>query len=97
MDTKRHYDNTYITGRLAIADGRIGELQKFEVYMAQRWGAGGWRGDPRFSGGGQPNGLRKAICRIFFLWMTDRLPAKVYGTTDMKFEDNDGKSRAEIR
>ena len=86
---QRHYDNTYITGRQAIAEGKIGNLKKFEVYMAQRWGAGGWRGDPRFSGGGQPNDSGSHLQDIF-LWMTNTLPAEVYGTTDMKFEDNDG-------
>ncbi len=86
---QRHYDNTYITGRQAIAEGKIGNLKKFEVYMAQRWGAGGWRGDPRFSGGGQPNDSGSHLQDIF-LWMTNALPAEVYGTTDMKFEDNDG-------
>lgn len=57
--------------------------------MAQRWGAGGWRGDPRFSGGGQPNDSGSHLQDIF-LWMTNALPAEVYGTTDMKFEDDDG-------
>lgn len=86
---QRHYEDTYINGRRAIAEGLIGNLKKFEVYMAQRWGAGGWRGDPRFSGGGQPNDSGSHLQDIF-LWMTNALPAEVYGTTDMKFEDNDG-------
>ena len=86
---QRHYEDTYITGRRAIAEGLIGNLQKFEVYMAQRWGAGGWRGDPRFSGGGQPNDSGSHLQDIF-LWMTNALPAEVNGTTDMKFEDDDG-------
>ena len=86
---QRHYQDTYMAGRRAIAEGRIGNLQKFEVYMAQRWGAGGWRGDPRFSGGGQPNDSGSHLQDIF-LWMTGVLPAEVYGTTDMKFEDDDG-------
>ena len=86
---QRHYEDTYITGRRAIAEGRIGTLQKFDVYMAQRWGAGGWRGDPRFSGGGQPNDSGSHLQDIF-LWMTGALPSQVYGTTDMKFEDDDG-------
>ena len=86
---QRHYEDTYITGRRAVSEGLIGNLKKFEVYMAQRWGAGGWRGDPRFSGGGQPNDSGSHLQDIF-LWMTQALPAEVYGTTDMKFEDNDG-------
>jgi len=87
---QRHYEDTYITGRRGIQEGLIGNLKKFEVYMAQRWGAGGWRGDPRFSGGGQPNDSGSHLQDIF-LWMTETLPAEVYGTTDMKFEDDDGK------
>lgn len=86
---QRHYEDTYITGRRAIQEGLIGNLKKFEVYMAQRWGAGGWRGDPRFSGGGQPNDSGSHLQDIF-LWMTEGLPTEVYGTTDMKFEDDDG-------
>ena len=86
---QRHYQDTYMAGRRAIAEGRIGNLKKFEVYMAQRWGAGGWRGDPRFSGGGQPNDSGSHLQDIF-LWMTDALPSEVYGTTDMKFQDDDG-------
>ena len=87
---QRHYEDTYISGRRGIQEGLIGNLKKFEVYMAQRWGAGGWRGDPRFSGGGQPNDSGSHLQDIF-LWMTETLPSEVYGTTDMKFEDDDGK------
>ena len=86
---QRHYENTYITGKKAIADGLIGNLQKFEVHLAQRWGGGGWRGDPRFSGGGQPNDSGSHLQDIF-LWMTGLLPAQVHGTTDTKFEDESG-------
>jgi predicted dehydrogenase len=87
---QRHYENTYLAGKKAIADGKIGQLQKFDVYLAQRWGGGGWRGDPRFSGGGQPNDSGSHLQDIF-LWMTGLLPKEVYGTTDMKFEDETGK------
>ncbi len=86
---QRHYESTYMAARRAIAEGLIGNLQRFEVYMAQRWGAGGWRGDARFSGGGQPNDSGSHLQDIF-LWMTSALPAEVYGTTDKKFEDEDG-------
>ncbi|RKU37784.1 hypothetical protein C6496_09055 [Candidatus Poribacteria bacterium] len=86
---QRHYQDAYMTARQAIAEGRIGNLQKFDVYMAQRWSARSWRGDPRFSGGGQPNDSGSHYIDIF-LWMTQTLPVEVYGTTDMKFEDDDG-------
>ena len=86
---QRHYQDPYMASRRAITEGRIGNLQKFEVYMAQRWEARGWRGDPRFSGGGQPNDSGSHYIDLF-LWMTQTLPVEVYGTTDMKFEDDDG-------
>ena len=86
---QRHFSSLYITGRKLIREGLIGEIKKFEVYLAQRWGAGGWRGDPRFSGGGQPNDSGSHLQDIF-LWMTGMMPKTVYGTTSMKFEDDSG-------
>ncbi|MBT7096863.1 Gfo/Idh/MocA family oxidoreductase [Candidatus Poribacteria bacterium] len=41
---QRHYEPRYITGREVIQSGQIGELERFEVYLTQRWGGGGWRG-----------------------------------------------------
>ena len=84
---QRHYEPRYITGREVIQSGQLGELERFEVYMAQRWGGGGWRGDPRFSGGGQPNDSGSHLQDIF-MWMTGFLPESVHGTTDMIFEEN---------
>jgi predicted dehydrogenase len=86
---QRHYEDRYVSARQFIQGGNLGELTRFEVYMAQRWGAGGWRGDPRFSGGGQPNDSGSHLQDIF-MWMTGFLPKSVHGTTDMVFED-DGK------
>lgn len=86
---QRHFSDLYITGKKLIKEGIIGEIKEFEVFLAQRWGAGGWRGDPRFSGGGQPNDSGSHLQDIF-LWMTGLLPRSVYGTTSMDFEDNDG-------
>ena len=84
---QRHYEPRYITGREVIQSGQLGELERFEVYMAQRWGGGGWRGDPRFSGGGQPNDSGSHLQDIF-MWMTGFLPESVHGTPDMIFEEN---------
>ncbi len=86
---QRHFSDLYITGRNLVREGLIGELTKFEVYLAQRWGAGGWRGDPRFSGGGQPNDSGSHL-QYIFLWITGLLPETVYGTTSMDFEDDSG-------
>ncbi len=84
---QRHYEPAYVTGRSVVQSGKLGELKRFEVYMAQRWGAGGWRGDPRFSGGGQPNDSGSHLQDIF-MWMTGFLPKSVYGKTDKIFEEN---------
>lgn len=86
---QRHYEEIYVTGRKAFSDGIIGKLEKFDVYLAQHWPGSGWRGDARFSGGGQPNDSGSHMQDIF-LWMTDLLPMQVHGTTDKKSEDKDG-------
>lgn len=95
---QRHFSNLYITARKVIREGLIGEVKGFELLLAQRWGASGWRGDPRFSGGGQPNDSGSHIQDIF-LWMTGLLPVTVTGNTSMDFEDDDGsivKKQVEI-
>ena len=86
---QRHYEDMYIAGRKAFSDGLIGNLEKFDVYLAQHWPGSGWRGDARFSGGGQPNDSGSHMQDVF-LWMTGLLPKQVYGTTDTKLEDKDG-------
>ena len=86
---QRHYEDIYVTGRKAFSDGIIGKLEKFDVYLAQHWPGSGWRGDARFSGGGQPNDSGSHMQDVF-LWMTGLLPKKVFGTTDKKSEDKDG-------
>jgi predicted dehydrogenase len=86
---QRHYSPLYVTARKAYREGMIGELRKFDVYLAQRWFGGGWRGDPRFSGGGQPNDSGSHLQDIF-LWITGLLPKTVAGYTSNVFEQ-DGK------
>jgi len=87
---QRHYSPFYVTARKIYRDGMIGELRKFEVYLAQRWGGGGWRGDPRFSGGGQPNDSGSHLQDIF-LWITGLLPKTVTGYTSNIFEQDGRK------
>lgn len=86
---QRHYEDRYVSAREFIQSGGLGELQRFEVYLAQRYAVGGWRLDPRFSGGGQPNDSGSHLQDIF-MWMTGFLPQSLDGTTDMLFEE-DGK------
>ncbi|MGC8835289.1 MAG: Gfo/Idh/MocA family protein, partial [Armatimonadota bacterium] len=86
---QRHYTPIYVTARKVVQDGLIGDITAFEVYLAQRWGGGGWRGDPRFSGGGQPNDSGSHL-QDMLLWITGLLPTKVEGTTDTRFQDDWG-------
>lgn len=95
---QRHYSPLYVTARKVFREGLIGNLKRFEVYLAQRWGAGGWRGDPRFSGGGQPNDSGSHLQDIF-LWITGLLPKEVEGYTSNLFTDSEGnivEKRVEI-
>jgi predicted dehydrogenase len=86
---QRHHTPIYVTARKVVQDGLIGDITGFEVYLAQRWGGGGWRGDPRFSGGGQPNDSGSHL-QDMLLWITGLLPTKVEGTTDTRFQDDWG-------
>ena len=86
---QRHFQSTYLATKQALVDGVIGEVQQFDVYLAQRWAGRGWRGDPRFSGGGQPNDSGSHLQDII-LWVTELLPQTAYGTTSFEFEDDEG-------
>jgi len=78
---QRHYEPKYITARKLIQDGAIGEVKSFYVYMAQDWPPRSWRGDPKYSGGGQLNDSGSHYQDIL-LWMTGLLPDRVEGSID---------------
>lgn len=86
---QRHYEPRYVAARRAVQDGILGDIHAFDVFLAQRWRGGGWRGDPRFSGGGQPNDSGSHL-QDMFLWITGLLPQSVSGKTSFKFEEEDG-------
>ena len=78
---QRHYQAKYITARQLIQKGAIGDVQAFYVYIAQDWPAPSWRGDPKYSGGGQLNDSGSHYQDIL-LWMTDLLPKSAVGSLD---------------
>jgi len=78
---QRHFEAKYVTARKLIRQGAIGELESFYVYMAQDWSGGGWRGDPKYSGGGQLNDSGSHYQDIL-LYMTSQLPKSVVGAYD---------------
>ena len=82
---QRHFEAKYVTARKLIAKGEIGEVKSFYVYMAQDWRGGSWRGDPKFSGGGQLNDSGSHYQDIL-LFMTGLLPKSVQGSYDFFYQ-----------
>lgn len=78
---QRHYQPVYIKGKEMIKKGMIGEVKSFYVYMAQDWWGWSWRGQPKYSGGGQINDSGSHYQDIL-LWMTGLLPRSVEGYID---------------
>ena len=90
---QRHFEAKYFKAREMIRKGVIGEVKSFYVYMAQDWRGASWRGNPKYSGGGQLNDSGSHYQDIL-LWMTDLLPKTVEGYAD-KFYHGE-KRRVEI-
>ena len=78
---QRHFEAKYVTARRLVRKGAIGELTTFYVYMAQDWRGGRWRGQPKYSGGGQLNDSGSHYQDIL-LYMTGLLPRSVRGSYD---------------
>ena len=78
---QRHYEPKYVTARRLIRKGVIGGIKGFYVYMAQDWRGVRWRGDPRYSGGGQLNDSGSHYQDIL-LYLTGLLPKSVRGSYD---------------
>ena len=86
---QRHFEPKYVTARSLIRKGAIGELETFYVYMAQEWRGGRWRGQRKYSGGGQLNDSGSHYQDIL-LYMTGQLPKSVRGSYDRIYH---GQSR----
>ncbi|MDP6356467.1 MAG: Gfo/Idh/MocA family oxidoreductase [Planctomycetota bacterium] len=82
---QRHFAAKFYTLRQQLRRGAIGEVQSFYIYMAQDWSGHSWRGDPRFSGGGQLNDSGSHYLDIL-LWMTDLLPKSAEGSADYYYQ-----------
>ncbi len=89
---QRHFEAKYVAARDLMRKGAIGELKSFYVYMAQDWPSPriGWRGDPKFSGGGQLNDSGSHYQDIL-LYMTGLLPKSVEGAWDMLYRGERAK------
>ncbi|MFW6161973.1 MAG: Gfo/Idh/MocA family protein [Planctomycetota bacterium] len=81
---QRHFEAKYVTARKLIRRGDIGDVTGFYVYMAQDWRGHSWRGDPKYSGGGQLNDSGSHYQDIL-LFMTGLLPAGVRGSYDQYY------------
>jgi len=78
---QRHFEPMYIQARQMIRKGVIGAVKSFYVFMAQDWSGFSWRGDPKYSGGGQINDSGSHYQDIL-IWMTGLLPKSVEGHID---------------
>jgi predicted dehydrogenase len=90
---QRHFEPRFIKARELIQKGAIGEVKSFYVYMAQDWSGWSWRGDPKYSGGGQLNDSGSHYQDIL-LWMTGLLPKSVEGNLDYLYRGE--KKRVEM-
>jgi predicted dehydrogenase len=74
---QRHYGGAYRYVREAIAKGAIGPVHFVVAVQAQNWLpiTTTWRGDPKYSGGGQLNDSGSHLVDIV-LWMTGLKPAE---------------------
>ncbi|MBM4041269.1 MAG: Gfo/Idh/MocA family oxidoreductase [Planctomycetes bacterium] len=89
---QRHFEAKYVAARDLIRKGEIGEVKSFYVYMAQDWPSPriGWRGDPKFSGGGQLNDSGSHYQDIL-LYMTGLMPKSVEGAYDLLYRGERAK------
>ena len=89
---QRHFEPKYVYARQLIREGAIGDVKTFYVYMAQDWPGPrmGWRGDPKFSGGGQLNDSGSHYQDIL-LYMTGLMPKTVEGAYDMLYRGERAK------
>jgi len=89
---QRHFEAKYVAARDLIRKGEIGEVKSFYVYMAQDWPSPriGWRGDPKFSGGGQLNDSGSHYQDIL-LYMTGLMPKSVEGAYDLIYRGERAK------
>ncbi|MBL7222279.1 MAG: Gfo/Idh/MocA family oxidoreductase [Candidatus Brocadiae bacterium] len=81
---QRHFEAKYVTARRLIQKGTIGDVTGFYVYMAQDWRGNGWRGSPKYSGGGQLNDSGSHYQDIL-LYMTGAMPKSVQGSYDFLY------------
>jgi len=80
---QRHYGGAYRYVREAIAKGAIGPVHFVSAVQAQNWFpiTRTWRGDPKWSGGGQINDSGSHLVDIV-LWMIGLKPAEVFAYMD---------------
>ena len=79
---QRHFQPTFVYARELIRKGEIGRIQAASVYVTQNWGAaGGWRLDPRQSGGGMFIDTGSHLVAAM-LWLTGLAPKYVFSFSD---------------
>lgn len=86
---QRHFLASYLYAQELIQEGRLGDLRSIVAYITQNWQRiGGWRIDPRHSGGGMFVDTGSHLVAAV-LWMTRLIPVEVSAFTDQLKEGID--------
>ena len=82
---QRNFYPPHVYARELVQKGVIGEVIGVVSYVTQRWGGGGWRGEPELSGGGMFMDTGSHLVAST-LWITGLKPTEVTA-----YMDNRGK------
>lgn len=94
---QRHWQPTFLYARELLTKGQIGEVRAVSLYVTQDWGAaGGWRLDPKQSGGGMFIDTGSHLVAAL-LWLTGLEPRDVFSFSDNRTRPVDINSVISIR
>jgi len=82
---QRNFYPPHVYARELVQKGTIGEVRGVVSYVTQRWGGGGWRGEPELAGGGMLMDTGSHLVAST-LWITGLEPVEVAA-----FMDNRGR------
>lgn len=94
---QRHFLASYLYVRELIQKGLLGDLRSVVAYITQDWQrVGGWRLDPRHSGGGMFMDTGSHLVAAV-LWMTQLIPVEVSAFVDQLKEGIDINTVLSVR
>lgn len=93
---QRNFYPPHVYARELVRKGAIGEVTGVACYVTQRWGGGGWRGEPELSGGGffMDTGSHLVAST---LWISGLEPAEVSAFMDRRRKKVDIDAVVDVR